>query len=256
MTIREALSRAARDLTDVSDSAGLDAELLLAFALSRSKAFLSRNPEHEIKDELYLRFATLVEKRKTGSPVAYLTNEKWFYGRKFFVDERVLIPRPLTETLVEKTLEAIRTRTKRKYSVADIGTGSGCIAISIAAELGDHSPALLDGLTMYATDISHEALNVARLNAARHRVSDHITFLHGNLLEPLADKPLDLIVANLPYVPTLKIGRLPDPRIALDGGGDGERVYIRLKEQLEERVGPKPILLNEEESRVSEALVV
>jgi len=160
--------------------------------------------------------------------VAYLTGHKEFYGLDFFVDKRVLIPRPETELLVEIALSIMRKRLNagRIPIVADIGTGSGAIPISLAVE----EPRLP---YLYASDISGEALDVARLNCQHHHVEQRVHLLHGDLLAPLPE-PVDILIANLPYVGTDEMNILaPDirayePQVALFSGPNGLDLLCRL----------------------------
>lgn len=213
-----------RDAADRLASAGLatprlDAEVLLRHVLGvdRARLFL-RLPEiaeRDVGDAL----DALIGRRLAGEPVAYLTGVREFMGLPFHVDPGVLIPRPETELLVEWALEWLRPRTKA--TVVDVGTGSGAIAISIAAL----TPADLD-LTVIATDVSAGALATARRNADERDplVRSRLTFVPGSLLEPIRG-PVDLVLANLPYLTPERIAGNPElaaePVMALDGGADG-----------------------------------
>ncbi len=155
-----------------------------------------------------------------------------FYGRTFLVDERVLVPRPESEHVVEAVIDDLRARRKTAGIIADVGTGSGALGITLACELPD--------LAVYATDISSDALSVARRNAALNSVFQRCTFLAGDLLAPIArfGERLDAVVANLPYIPAGDVPSVPnpagfEPRIALDGGPDGLDLYRRLLAQLD-----------------------
>ena len=165
------------------------------------------------------RFGELVERRARGAPLAYVTGEAGFYGRMFGVDERVLVPRPETELAIEWAVRHLRAIGRENGTAADIGTGSGAIAVTLAAELRE--------LSVYASDVSQDALAVARRNAARNDVFQHVTFLHGDLAAPLLPyAPFDCVVANLPYVPSAECAAAPDPvsfepLLARDGGPDG-----------------------------------
>ncbi len=175
-----------------------------------------------------------------GEPVAYLTGHKEFYGLDFFVDNRVLIPRPETELLVEAALAAAREMLARAYVpiIADIGTGSGAIPITLAVQ----EPRLA---YLYATDISADALAVARLNAERHHVESRIRFLQGDLLAPLPEA-VDIITANLPYIGTGEMsGLAPDvrayePHLALFSGPSGLDLLNRFFAEVQ-----RPGVLNE-----------
>jgi len=165
-------------------------------------------------------------------PLAYLTGEREFWSLRLAVDDRVLIPRPETEALVEEALRLLPPAPR----VADIGTGSGAIAVAVATERPDAA--------VWATDLSAGALEVARANARAHGVEGRVRFAQGDLAEPLAALAgtLDAVLANLPYVPAAEVDGLApevrdhEPRLALDGGGDGLRVVARL-------LGEAPALL-------------
>jgi release factor glutamine methyltransferase len=224
------LRAAAARLEPVAGSGRLDATLLLEHVTGAERVAFVREGERALSAAEETAFEALVARRRTGTPIAYLTGSVGFYGRTFAVDERVLVPRPETELVVEAVLADLRGRGKLAGSVADIGTGSGAIAVTLAAELRD--------LSVYGTDASPDALAVARHNAALNAVAQQCTFLHGDLALPLARfGPFDAVVANLPYVPTAQIPRRPDPvgfepLVALDGGADGLDLYRRLLAQL------------------------
>jgi release factor glutamine methyltransferase len=184
----------------------------------------------------------LVRRRVDGCPVAYLVGRKEFYRLSFEVSPAVLIPRPATESLVVRALELLEPLSAAR--VLDVGTGSGCIAISIAK--------LNVGATIVAVDVSDEALAVARRNAERHGVAGRIQFLNSDLYAGIEDKtPFDLIVSNPPYISSGSIPSLaPDvrdhgPRSAIDGGPDGLAVFDRLIHGAAERVKPRGWLLVE-----------
>lgn len=229
MTIGSALRGATERLDPVSDSARFDAWLLLEAACGASSARILAHPEDELGAEAASRYESYLARRARGEPVAYITGSVGFYGRSFRVDRRVLIPRPETEHLVEGALDhlrALRASGARRLRAADVGTGSGAIAISLAAEL--------DGLEVFAGDLSPDALALATQNAAALGVGDRVRFATGDLLEPLrAYGPFACIVANLPYVPSAEVPARPnpvgfEPRLALDGGADGLALYRRL----------------------------
>lgn len=174
-----------------------------------------------------------------GFPAAYLEGTGGFYRREFIVDERVLIPRPETEHLVEDALEFLQATRKRR--VLDAGTGSGAIACTIAAEIPD--------VSVLATDISQDALAVAAANAERLGVSDRCTFALADIAPPGAGQ-FDLIVANLPYIPTTDVPKKPDPvgyepRQATDGGADGMDQYRKLLQAAPGLLAPGGLLLME-----------
>ncbi|ACZ42338.1 modification methylase, HemK family [Thermobaculum terrenum ATCC BAA-798] len=218
--IRELLLKAKARLkaADV-ENPSLDSELLLASVLGIDRTSLLANLNQEVSLPDQEKFLGLVERRSRHEPIAYILGYKEFYGRLFCVSRSVLIPRPETEMLVDL---AKKLATKGAV-VADVGTGSGAIAISIAIERPD--------VKVVATDISHDALDVARRNVQKHGVQDRVFLLQGNLLDPVHEM-VDMVVANLPYIPESEADSLqPDvilwePRTALFGGEDGLE-YIR-----------------------------
>jgi release factor glutamine methyltransferase len=208
-------------LAEHSPTARLDAELLLAQVLGWSRARLLAERQAEISCEQASDFAALLERRAAGEPVAYLIGRREFFGLELRVDQRVLVPRPETELLVEQALR-IAAAWPPDCRIADIGTGSGAIAIALARHLPQ--------ARIYATDLSAEALDLARQNLALHSVQERVQLLQGDLTTPLpAD--VDIIVSNPPYTILSEIDenvRHYEPRLALDGGSDGLMVYRRL----------------------------
>ena len=199
----------------------LDAQVLLCHVLGVERSTLYAYPERELTPEQEQRYLQLIERRAQGEPVAYLTGHKEFYGLDLLVDSRVLIPRPETELLVETALHICRQKivAGQLPIVADIGTGSGAIPIALAVS----EPRLP---TLYATDISRDALAVAALNCELHHVEQRVHLLQGDLIAPLPES-VDLLTANLPYVGTNETPLLtPDvynyePHLALFSGPDG-----------------------------------
>jgi release factor glutamine methyltransferase len=236
-TLATALSEATARLRE-RESARADALLLLEHALGRSRAWIAAYGETPLSPESESKFRVLCERRDTGVPAAYLVRSAGFYGREFLVDESVLIPRPETEHLIDEALAFIGGATA---AVLDVGTGSGAIACTIAAQTN----ARVD-----ATDISIAALEVARRNAARLEVADRCRFHHGDLAEPVKHACFDLVMANLPYIPTKDVPERPDPiafepRVALDGGSDGLDCYRRLLADLPAILNPRALVLLE-----------
>src|SRR5256712_13999734 len=216
------------------DTAALDADVLLAYVLGVGKEALFAHPERELSPAEDVRFQQLVERRGRGEPVAYLRGFKEFYGLRFTVDPRVLIPRPETETLVDAARELIAGRA---VTVADVGTGSGAVAVAIAAhERTVH---------LIATDISIDALAVARENTLRNGVADRVELREGDLLTPIAD-PVDLVVANLPYLRDDTLEHLVgertslafEPRLAVTAGKDGLELIWRAAADLRRVLAP------------------
>jgi len=230
MTVIQTLKRG-RAVLDSShiENPSLEAELLLREVLQIDRVRLYLTTDCELTPEQDDRFWSLIERRLSHEPTAYITGHREFYGLEFYVDPSVLIPRPESELLVEKTLELAHQQ--RIETIADIGTGCGAIAVSLAKNLPE--------VKIYATDASTAALEVASTNCRRHGVSHRISLLAGNLLEPLP-APVDLIIANLPYV---KKSELPtvntfpfEPSRALDGGADGLEKMRQLGSQLDSKL--------------------
>lgn len=222
------LSSVSKSLTEAgSNEAAIEAEVILRHitGLDRVSFFLELNRELSISEEASL--TQLLQQRLRGVPLPYLTGIREFYGLEFYVNQGVLIPRPETELLVEKTLQILKRLEVSKPLIADIGTGCGAIAISLAKELPEAK--------LIATDISKEALEVARINCKRHGVHEHITFIQGNLLEQIPAET-DMVVANLPYVRECEVPlNTHEPRIALDGGEDGVTILRQFIKQFSSR---------------------
>jgi release factor glutamine methyltransferase len=227
------------------ESPRLEAQLLLAHALECRKTELYTRWDEVIAEDKRGKFRDLIRRRLEGCPVQYLLGYREFFLLQLEVTPAVLIPRPETELLVTEALNHLKSRESPR--VLDIGTGSGCIAIALARR---HKSAQL-----IATDISAEALEVARRNAARHGVAERIRFVHGDLLEPLGDERFEMIVSNPPYVSGPEYTELAahvrefEPRLALDGGPDGYAVYNRLIPAAAERLDFGGVLLLEIGSR-------
>lgn len=234
MTIRQARQNGIRSLLKHSDSAAIDAEILLAHALSATREEMLAHDDRPLPARVLARYRALIARRAKHEPIAYLTGHKEFFGLDFFVDKNVLIPRPETEQLVELALSSLATR--HLPLVIDIGTGSGAIAVSIAA----NDP----NVTVIATDISAAALKLATRNAVTNDVAARIIFKRGDLLQPFLSfrgrensRTSIIITANLPYLPAavykktaLDIRRY-EPRSALVAGKDGLDLYDRLFDQ-------------------------
>ena len=229
MTIREALRQAeARIASQNVPDARVEAELLLMHCLSIQRAELYARLSEPLPSLVGEDFWPLVERRIRREPTAYILRRCEFYGIELYVDPRVLIPRPETELLVETAVGLVERRLGKEQpcSIADVGTGSGAIAVALALHL--------PRARIYATDSSADAVEVARLNCGRHGVEGRVELLVGDLLEPLS-WPVDLIVANLPYVKDADIPQLMpeirdfEPVAALAGGADGlDKVRILL----------------------------
>jgi release factor glutamine methyltransferase len=240
----------------------LAAELLLLHVLGRDRTWLYAHPEEQVSSSDTERFFALIARRANGEPTQHLTGKQEFWGLEFEVTPDVLIPRPETEHLIEVALDRLAVRelragrkqtlTGENLQIADIGTGSGCIAIALAKEL--------PGSKIFATDISSKALAIAQRNASRHSFSDQIHFLESNLFSALANSSLatrhsplffDLIASNPPYIgrreaPTLmREVRDHEPEIALYGGEEGYELYADLITQSAAHIKPGGILVLE-----------
>ena len=227
-----------------SETARLDAELLLATVIGADRTTVIAHPEVVVGDGSAERFEAFVARRSSGEPVAYIRGIKEFFGLAFAVDPRALIPRPETERLVEAGVAEVMARLPRAVRgeghepvrIADVGTGSGAVAVSLAVELRRRRVTLKTDVAILATDNSPDALELARENGVGHTVADAIRFVDADLLPPVLPDgglPLDVVLANLPYVRSDAVDGLPiassfEPRAALDGGADGLDVIRRL----------------------------
>ncbi|MBQ8699943.1 MAG: peptide chain release factor N(5)-glutamine methyltransferase [Schwartzia sp.] len=206
-----------------AESPRLDAEVLLSYLLGQKRIFLYVHFDQPLTADELARYRELVKRRAAGEPVAYICGEKEFMGLAFHVTPAVLVPQPDTETLVEAAMD--RLKGKEAVRVADICTGSGAIALALAH--------YLPGASVAATDISPEAIGIAKENAEQLELSARAEFFTGDLLAPLTGKSFDAIVSNPPYIPSAEIADLPrevraEPKLALDGGADGLDFYRRL----------------------------
>jgi len=221
-SVQAALAWATRQIDYRSDSPRLDAEVLLGHVIERSRAQLLARPEMAPDPAAMQRFRHLVARRVQGEPLAYLTGEREFWSRRFRVTTATLIPRPETELLIELALEHLPPNTPRR--IADLGTGSGAIALTLALERPT--------CQVVATDVSAAALEIARENATRLGATE-VEFRLGDWCAALDGERFDLIVSNPPYVaagdPHLQQGDLPhEPRLALTPGGNGLEAIVRI----------------------------
>lgn len=212
MSLKQALSHARGILTQKNiEDTPLECELLLRHVLGISRTQLYLDLDRKLSPKQEEAFWQLVKRRLNGEPTAYITGHSEFYGLDFYVDPNVLIPRPESELLVEKAISLAQNHPLS--TIAESGTGCGAIAISLALSLPEAK--------IYATDISAPALKVALINCQTHGVIDRVYLLHGDMLDPLPE-PVDLIIANLPYVRGSELAGVRfEPRLALDGGSDG-----------------------------------
>ena len=236
-----------------SESARLDAEVLLAEVLQCQRIELYTRFEEVPSPEKLLEFRAWVKRRGAGEPVSYIVGHKEFYSLSFDVTPSVLIPRPETEHVVVEALEAAKTITADPIRIIDIGTGSGCVAIAIAKHL--------ESAIVAATDISADAIAVAKQNAEKHSVQERVRFFNGDLLEalPAGSQPVHLIVSNPPYIGRVEMDTVEDsvlkyePELALFGGQGGTELIERLVEQSVEMLLPGGRLIFENSPSVFDA---
>lgn len=225
-----------------SESPRLDAEILLAHARGCPRIQLYTNYDEPLTDTQRATMRDLVKRRAAAEPVAYLVGHREFFGLEFQVAKDVLIPRPDTETLIVEAIELLKPQVAPR--VLDIGSGSGCIVISLAVNCPNAE--------VTAIDLSEAALGIARQNADKHEVASRIRFLQGDLFAPLTTgEQFDLIASNPPYIASAEIEtlaadvRLHEPRLALDGGPDGLDVIRRLVADASQHLAPQGKLLIE-----------
>ena len=234
----------------ISDTPNLDASVLLAHILKKSRTWVMAHSELCLTSEQQEQLDDALIRIENGEPFPYILGHWEFFGLDFEVRPHVLIPRPETELPVEKAIAWLQESPVRiRRTVADIGTGSGAIAIAIAVNVPDTH--------ILATDISHAALDVARRNTQKHNVADRIDFIQCDILPPPPDpfptkSHFDLICANLPYIPTDTLKDLPiygrEPTLALDGGADGLDLFRRLMKMAPDWLAPNGSLLLEIEA--------
>lgn len=245
MTISQSLKFAVDKLTAKKiNLPHLEAEILLSEILKKPREFILAHGERELTKPQITDYKLLIKKRLKGMPIAYIAGEKEFYGLKFKINKNVLIPRPETELMVEEALKLI-TRNSQPATLIDVGTGSGCVIITLAKILCQESK--IKNYQLWGTDISAKALAVARQNASAHNVCKKIKFLKGNLLEPLVIRPDEcpfgrvgywdlVILANLPYLTPNQIKNSPsikcESKLALSAGSDGLKYYRQLFQQI------------------------
>lgn len=245
MRIHEAIGLAAEALEESGvPGSRLDAERLLAFGLGKDRSYLLAHSQDCLQEADVERFFARVAERRRGKPLQYLLGFQEFCGLEFEVTPDVLIPRPETELLVEAAVERF---SGSGATLADVGTGSGCIAVAVASAMPD--------ARVIATELSEQALSVARRNALRHHVSRQIQFLAGDLLLPLSplglEEKVDCVLSNPPYVAESDLPSLQrevrdwEPRLALVGGPSGLDIYRRLLPQALRFLRPGGLLIVE-----------
>ena len=235
MRVQESWVGAATRLADHGvEVPSLEAEVLVRHVLGidRAQFFASLTDGLPRSDEGEID--RLVARRLNGEPLAYIRGHREFYGLELVVNTSVMVPRQETETLVDQVLELSKHMTPQGLRIADVGTGSGAIAIAIAVNLPQ--------ATVYATDVSREALEVADINRSKHGVSVQVHLHHGDLIDALPCD-MDIIVSNPPYIRSSEVEQLAEevrrePAVALDGGADGLRLIRRLFQQAPPRLRP------------------
>jgi release factor glutamine methyltransferase len=215
----------------------LNAELLLMFVLGQERAYLYAHPERELIAEEQDRYDEVIRERARGCPTQYITGHQEFWGLDLLVSPAVLIPRPETEHLVETVLELVKQREpEEKLRLIDVGTGSGCIALALASELPQAE--------IHACDLSDEALEMARANAARLGLENRIAFRKSDLLSAFAGETFDFVVSNPPYVGESEADKVQrqvrefEPKVAVFSGQEGMDIYRRLIPQAKEALKP------------------
>ncbi|NLK65632.1 MAG: peptide chain release factor N(5)-glutamine methyltransferase [Tissierellia bacterium] len=224
------------------NSPALDVELILCYLLQKDRIYLHLNKKTQVSQDIKDKFYELVQKRNEGYPLQYITNSQEFMDLNFYVQEGVLIPRPDTETLVEKVIEIAKKKYNNKIKILDLGTGSGAIAVSLAYYLKNS--------VVTALDISEKSVETANINIKRHNLKN-IKVIKANIFDFITREKFHIIVSNPPYIERDTIKRLQtevsvyEPRLALDGGEDGLDYYRRIVELFAELHEKKGVLVVE-----------
>jgi release factor glutamine methyltransferase len=233
-----------------------EVEIFLSHLLQKDRSFIKAFPEFQLNDVQREVFADFIKRRAKGEPLAYILGYQDFFDLRLKVDRRVLIPRPETENLVLEVIKHVYSVPNRSKAngrdldqliIADVGTGSGNIAIALAKAV--------PMARVIATDIDPEALNLAEENIRRYQLSNQINLVLGHLIEPI-NQTVDIIVANLPYIPKPRLSKLQkeirkfEPQIALDGGKDGLALYRQLFTQAKEKLATNGRIFYEVDGRV------
>jgi release factor glutamine methyltransferase len=254
VVLKDALNSAISALASAQvGSPRLNAETLLMFALSCDRAYLFAHPERELTPQEKINYQEAVAQRALGIPTQYITGHQEFWGMDLIVSPAVLIPRPETEHVVEAALDLVRNGGRASSpSIIDVGTGSGCIALALAKELPQAE--------IHATDISAAALEIARANAARHRLDQRIQFRQTDLLHGFESGTFDLVVSNPPYVGKSEADQVQlevrkyEPRNAVFAGPSGLEVIERLIPQANDVLKPGGFLLMEISGTIAEGV--
>ena len=224
------------------NSPALDVELILCYLLQKDRIYLHLNKKTQVSQDIKDKFYELVQKRNEGYPLQYITNSQEFMDLNFYVQEGVLIPRPDTETLVEKVIEIAKKKYNNKIKILDLGTGSGAIAVSLAYYLKNS--------VVTALDISEKSVETANINIKRHNLKN-IKVIKANIFDFITREKFHIIVSNPPYIERDTIKSLQtevsvyEPRLALDGGEDGLDYYRRIVELFAELHEKKGVLVVE-----------
>lgn len=246
-------------LTSISDAPALDASVLLAYVTGKQRTWVLSHPELTLTTQQQIHLGESLARLERGEPFPYVIGHWEFFGLNFDVTPDVLIPRPETELLVEKAIAWLNKRRKKDaspFNIADIGTGSGAIAVSIAVNIPNTK--------IIATDISSKALAVAKQNAKKHGVDDRINFFECDLMPEIPEggdhkSKIDLLCANLPYIPTGTLQELSvyghEPTLALDGGQSGLELIRRLICLVPDRLAPHALLLFEFEATLGQKIL-
>ena len=259
MIIKEALKLSSQKLKNISDTPDLDSEILLSHVLKLDRTFLLANLDKKLTIKQYKDFQKLIFRREKYEPIAYIINKKEFYGLDFYVNKDVLIPRPETELIIESVLNILNVendqakRTNKSnisntLNILDVGTGSGCIAVSLAKNISQAK--------IYATDISKKALKIAKFNTKKNKILNKIKFYQGNLLDPISKNiKFDFIIANLPYLSEKQYKHIVEdrhacplqyePKSALLAQNDGLEFYIKLLKQIPKYIKKNSYILLE-----------
>lgn len=244
-TIAETLKQASQQLRDGQvPNDLLDAQTLLAEALGKDRTYLIVNYNQQLSDELLAQYQCLIKRRAAGEPLQYITGHQEFFGLEFEVTPNVLIPRPETEIIIEETIRLVEQCKIAEPMIMDVGTGSGCIAVTLAREL--------ENANVIACDISPAALSVARRNAIRYKLETRVEFVTSDLLKAVPETAsADFILSNPPYVSSDELPQLQrevrdwEPHLALTDFADGLSFYRRLMDEAPARLKPGGYLICE-----------
>ena len=245
MKIQDLLKTAITRLEPFSDNPQLDAQVLMAHIINKPRIWVMAHSEYAIRKEKQDQLENALIKMEAGEPLPYVLGKWEFFGLEFDITKDVLIPRPETEMLVEKAIAWLKDHPEKR-NIADIGTGSGVIAVTLAMHIPDAH--------ILATDISPAALQIAKYNAEKFSVHHQIDFVECDLLPKSNSQysTFNLICSNPPYIPTRTLQELPifghEPTLALDGGTDGLDIYRRLYEMAPEWLAPHGMILLETEA--------